>query len=285
MIRLLNCITNPRSCSRNNGHIHDLPVEILTEILFFCLPEDRLNHRQPDTTIAPMLLCQVCSNWRRIALNTPVLWVYLYLVCQVPRENSGFYTHNDCITPNHYCQFLAWWTKNSQFTPLVFRLEYNIINKGRRKHRRIQSRTWEESQLDPLFLLFNIISNTRGLYLDSYAYHVLRGQSSHCNLRCPNLRSLAMACPTINTESLLDIPTSRSVMLRHFICEVSRFSWEPQMLDDGVPWAYLTHISIRTPSISGAGWCTLIRRLDALQVGEFYAVLIITRDDTTTMYP
>jgi hypothetical protein len=51
-----------RPTSYNHHAIHDLPLEIVTEIFFCCVPEDPLNHRKPNMTIAPMLLCQICSG-------------------------------------------------------------------------------------------------------------------------------------------------------------------------------------------------------------------------------
>ena len=56
-------------------------------------------------------------------------------------------------------------------------------------------------------------------------------------------------------------------------------------MDKGIHWSSLTHISIRKLSISGAKWCTLIRRLEVLQVGEFTAHVDIMETDTTIEYP
>jgi len=56
------------------------------------------------------------------------------------------------------------------------------------------------------------------------------------------------------------------------------------MLDNGIFWAYLTHISIRSLFISGTDWCILIRQLEALQVGEFMAIVDTMATDTTTEY-
>lgn len=51
--------------------IHSLPPEILGDIFMHCVP--------PRVSVcsirkAPMLLCQVCSYWRELALSLPMLW-------------------------------------------------------------------------------------------------------------------------------------------------------------------------------------------------------------------
>ncbi|KAF8185985.1 hypothetical protein BJ912DRAFT_972526 [Pholiota molesta] len=51
-----------------------VPSDVLQEIFVHCLPQHPLNERQPNTTIAPMLLCQVCSAWRTVALASATLW-------------------------------------------------------------------------------------------------------------------------------------------------------------------------------------------------------------------
>ncbi|KAF8189052.1 hypothetical protein BJ912DRAFT_806507, partial [Pholiota molesta] len=54
--------------------ISTVPYDILFEIFVRCLPQDRFEICQPETRIAPILLCHICSSWRAIALTTPILW-------------------------------------------------------------------------------------------------------------------------------------------------------------------------------------------------------------------
>ncbi|KAF9565608.1 hypothetical protein CPC08DRAFT_629643, partial [Agrocybe pediades] len=49
-----------------------LPVELWAQIFVMCLPEDVFV--KPNPREAPLLLCQVCSEWRRIATGTPLIW-------------------------------------------------------------------------------------------------------------------------------------------------------------------------------------------------------------------
>ncbi|KAJ6589906.1 hypothetical protein DFH09DRAFT_218720 [Mycena vulgaris] len=52
-----------------------VPVEVLEVIFQMCLPET--DYISPDPLQAPLLLCQVCNSWRRVAISTPALWCSL----------------------------------------------------------------------------------------------------------------------------------------------------------------------------------------------------------------
>ncbi|KAF6743448.1 hypothetical protein DFP72DRAFT_933139 [Ephemerocybe angulata] len=56
--------------------VNVLPTELLTYIFALCLPST-LSVPTPST--APLLLCQICAFWRRLARGTPLLWVRLDL--------------------------------------------------------------------------------------------------------------------------------------------------------------------------------------------------------------
>ncbi|KAK7057591.1 F-box domain-containing protein [Favolaschia claudopus] len=54
-----------------------IPVEVLEVIFRFCLPDT--DFVICKSTEAPLLLCQICSDWRRVALLAPLLWSSLSL--------------------------------------------------------------------------------------------------------------------------------------------------------------------------------------------------------------
>ncbi|KAJ3834923.1 hypothetical protein EV361DRAFT_444002 [Lentinula raphanica] len=58
--------------------VRRLPVEIMSEIFLQCLPEVDTSSviwsPEPSPDQAPLLLTQVCRNWRSIAIGTPRLW-------------------------------------------------------------------------------------------------------------------------------------------------------------------------------------------------------------------
>ncbi|KAJ7174034.1 hypothetical protein C8R43DRAFT_976954 [Mycena crocata] len=67
--------------AQNNSPIFLLPPELTSTIFRQCLPshqEGVLNRRRtaqkPSPSQAPLLLAQICSQWREICLGTPELW-------------------------------------------------------------------------------------------------------------------------------------------------------------------------------------------------------------------
>ncbi|KAK7028412.1 hypothetical protein R3P38DRAFT_2936300, partial [Favolaschia claudopus] len=56
--------------------ISRLPLELSSQIFLQCLPEDP---PKPAAHSVPMLLLNICSAWRDIALSMPDLWTTIYL--------------------------------------------------------------------------------------------------------------------------------------------------------------------------------------------------------------
>ncbi|KAF8877067.1 hypothetical protein CPB84DRAFT_1852777 [Gymnopilus junonius] len=89
------------------GSGREIPPDILGEIFQCCLPSDPLDHQQPDVTFGPMLLCQICSYWRSVALNSPLIWKHLYHVSKITVYVEG-------VRALRYTdiEFLRWWQSN-----------------------------------------------------------------------------------------------------------------------------------------------------------------------------
>ncbi|KAJ7461922.1 hypothetical protein FB451DRAFT_996705, partial [Mycena latifolia] len=60
-----------------------LPHEITSEVFIQCLPPSpvfRMEHTEtPHPSTVPLLLLQICREWRSIAIAIPQLWVHLHL--------------------------------------------------------------------------------------------------------------------------------------------------------------------------------------------------------------
>ncbi|KAJ7144791.1 hypothetical protein C8R43DRAFT_891216, partial [Mycena crocata] len=63
--------------------VFSLPPEITSEIFLRCLPPLPFvidpSKNGPSLSLAPLLLLQICSAWRSIAISTPRLWFHLHL--------------------------------------------------------------------------------------------------------------------------------------------------------------------------------------------------------------
>ena len=62
---------------QSSSPISALPAELLAEIFIFCLPTDR--YPIPTPTDAPLLLTQIWSLWRSVALSLPELWTAIHI--------------------------------------------------------------------------------------------------------------------------------------------------------------------------------------------------------------
>jgi len=82
--------------------VHQLPVEILVQIFLFCLPSGPPFPLDPSPFAsqnrASLLLCQVCSSWRRIALQTQALWTCLVLEVSVKDSQEVSERHSQAAS-------------------------------------------------------------------------------------------------------------------------------------------------------------------------------------------
>ncbi|KAG7089361.1 hypothetical protein E1B28_011051 [Marasmius oreades] len=88
-----------------------LPAEIISEIFFHCLP-DQLFIR-PSPCEAPLLLTQVCRNWRETAFSTPRLWSSIAVTVHKTRSHP----HPSLIEN---------WIMRSKAQPLAFELDVRL---------------------------------------------------------------------------------------------------------------------------------------------------------------
>ncbi|KAJ7119444.1 hypothetical protein C8R44DRAFT_788092 [Mycena epipterygia] len=66
-----------------------VPPEIMEEIFVFCLPEDRGEPVVPDPSVAPLVLLNVCTHWRNVALSTPRLWCSIRVNLRLQHFNNS----------------------------------------------------------------------------------------------------------------------------------------------------------------------------------------------------
>ncbi|KIL67015.1 hypothetical protein M378DRAFT_159972 [Amanita muscaria Koide BX008] len=89
--------------------IQRLHPEILAEIFTFCL-----STHDVGTNHAPLLLCNVCSSWRALAILTPLLWPNLNL-----RFKSLVDSNMQSVVDGIHT-----WLGRSGILPLTIRLRY-----------------------------------------------------------------------------------------------------------------------------------------------------------------
>ncbi|KDR76337.1 hypothetical protein GALMADRAFT_279474 [Galerina marginata CBS 339.88] len=77
--------TLPQPTPTQPSYISLLPPEILTEIFTYCIPAEQFPI--PSRVEAPLLLTQVSSHWRTLAISTPDLWAALHINYKDPTED------------------------------------------------------------------------------------------------------------------------------------------------------------------------------------------------------
>ncbi|KAK6995818.1 F-box domain-containing protein [Favolaschia claudopus] len=67
--------------------ILEIPYELTSQIFLCCLPSNK--RISPDPKAAPLVLAQICSHWRKIAVSIPELWNSFYLEFKGTNQYDG----------------------------------------------------------------------------------------------------------------------------------------------------------------------------------------------------
>ncbi|KAF8166685.1 hypothetical protein BJ912DRAFT_235012 [Pholiota molesta] len=228
------------------GPITRVPYDILTEIFVHCLPEHRLKHCQPDTTIAPILLCHICSTWRAVALATATLWSHLSCCLTVAAELNKFDECNWILRKNEYA-FLLWWKNNQRSMAPSLCLDLDWKYRYHSETDIIEPRLDSELALDQVEMisLIEYISSAKYLETNWLKFFV-----------------------NFYVDQAVLVPNHRPSPLRHLY-----LNGEIHLYIDtfGIPthWSSLTHLALLVSEMSLGYWCSLIRTVPQLQLGHF----------------
>ncbi|KAJ7036041.1 hypothetical protein C8F04DRAFT_1096727 [Mycena alexandri] len=83
-----------------------LPPEVTSEIFLHCLATNTTH--APTPTLAPLLLLQICTAWRRLALSIPALWTHLDVVVRYSRLRRA----------ESRARYISEWTRRAAAVPL-----------------------------------------------------------------------------------------------------------------------------------------------------------------------
>ncbi|KAF8186730.1 hypothetical protein BJ912DRAFT_451324 [Pholiota molesta] len=99
--------------SQPQSPINELPTEILCDIFSRCVDQSSARvPMQPNTNIAPMSLCHVCSTWRAAMLSIPSFWSHLRFELPLNwHSNGGPYTWDSELFARRL-EWLRWWRRN-----------------------------------------------------------------------------------------------------------------------------------------------------------------------------
>ena len=202
------------ACRALLSPIHGLPFELLSVIFLFCLPDDLFI--MPKKRQGPLLLTQVCSWWRTIALSTPELWSSLRVVYHIKSRGKDRLKEIDRIV----APSMGLWLSRSSPLPLSISVEGVAM---------------KQSILDVLFY-----HSTRCRHLELKSIHCWSG------LQIPNGNF-----PILERLHVYSIVRQTRLVSSMFAVapELHEVYWEDGSEDSpglrlSLPWAQLKHLTL-----------------------------------------
>ncbi|KAF8624711.1 hypothetical protein AX17_007042 [Amanita inopinata Kibby_2008] len=246
-----------RATPRPPVSIQSLSSEILSEIFLHCLS----NQETTKSSQPPLLLCHICSKWRKIALSTPRLWRRLsikpstrYLSRDVVERRlirlARFYVDNvkDCTMSLHLELVRAGsWAPESENNWRNLCNELLVRHINRYHEISIQAPEFELIQLGA----FSRISAGQVHRLQSMKLHVRNSRQGDVIALLSSAPRLARVAFGLQDGYVLDDTWSN--ISQHF---------RPSLLP--LPWGQLTHFCIHM-SITLPVWYSLLPQLTSLE--------------------
>ncbi|KAF9479256.1 hypothetical protein BDN70DRAFT_879017 [Pholiota conissans] len=272
--------------------ISTVPYDVLGEIFTHCLPQHKydFNRKIGPATAAPMLLCQVCSSWRTIALSSSRLWIELFYNLTVIEAKDQAGTLIGWIFLNKQIEFIRWWKANQGQHPPKITLYADI--------KTTRGFVVEDLARGGLNFVLEYLSTAQYLDTDLFFWARIREKiQKGQHFAIPNMQTLVrgashddfdvledtyleMAKLFHETQSLIgDVPNRPPSLLRRLSVDGygDGFYDSPHF---PAHWSTLTHISFSKIILSYNFWCTFIRSVPYLQEGTFYLQSIYGDTDT-----
>ncbi|KAF8175326.1 hypothetical protein BJ912DRAFT_988847 [Pholiota molesta] len=251
----------------STGPISNVPYEILQEIFTHCLPRYPLQqspHRRkpmPNAMAAPMLLCHICSSWRKYALASATLWTHLSYSLTIVKD---FYSTSSESAPATYefadrdIDFLRWWKRNQgQISPFL-RLDVDRFD----HNPSVTLHTRKPRGSSEAFLL-DYITSAQYLDINVFYWHLLRDTlQAGYPVVFPNLHTVLAELTATPTNPFYQLQT---LLPAYALPALRRLSISNQYT---LPThlVALTHLHLH-PAVSIVIWHSFIRALPHLQWG------------------
>ncbi|RDB17287.1 hypothetical protein Hypma_001726 [Hypsizygus marmoreus] len=222
------------SSERSRSFFNELPPEIIGEIFIHCLPRW---YTFPKAGEVPMLLCQVCSYWRQVAISTPILW-------------SSFSSITDPLAKKAtHLSLVKLWLNRSRNQPLSFSLHSAPKSHWVMEEFLKEIHRWHEVVIgldDVLGRKFLRIQGRNAPWLESVWLTIQPG-----NWDVDQLGPVLNSFPALHRLQLSNTPTASFV---------------------NTPWPRLTHVTIHC-KIPVGHFITLLSNTPMLECVILYAKL------------
>jgi hypothetical protein len=255
--------------SQSRCPANELPTEILCDIFSRCVNRSSAHVlMQPNTKIAPMLLCHVCASWRAVVLDIPAFWSHLRFGLPLSwHQNGRLYTGDPELFARRV-EWLRWWRRNlcdmAPYLQIELRWKDGAYRKGR-----LSEATCE-------FLLELMCSAQYISVGRLYRYLVERRmEAGYVVAMHPKAHTVVATWMSvlefggllIYSQYLQSVVTQTST-LRCIAIENAKFR-APEFEGPLGNWSILTHLSTCTMVLRLDTWFSFIRSLRALQSGSF----------------
>ncbi|KAF8200080.1 hypothetical protein BJ912DRAFT_921569, partial [Pholiota molesta] len=243
--------------------ISKIDYDVLREIFVHCLPEYALAYRQPNIEVAPLLLCQVCSSWRTVALVSPRLWSHLhysFTVCVIQQWHEYKLLAREV-------EFVQWWRQNQGTIPPFLHLS---VKKGY-DNRRTYIGELAQGGMD---FVLEYAASAQYLALATVFWRYLYRRNKAGYVFVPSkLHTLVrdVVEPSVNTGLAYYVfetqVLSQACNLRRISIHEQNFQMRPGVLS--MFCSTLTHISLGIIETSLTYWFVLLSGLPKLEWGNF----------------
>lgn len=238
--------------------IQNLSSEILSRIFLHSLT----SHEITIASRPPLLLCHVCSKWRKIALNIPRLWCSLYI------KPSTRYLSRDTVE-GRLIRLVRFYMDNAKDCPMSLHL--SLTRAG----------SWAPESENNWSNLFNELLGLRflnryhdiSIYAPEFEFNQLGRFSLYFPGHVHRLRSVKLRARSASSSDIISLfsfaPQLSRVIFGLQDGYVMDDSWSiisqhfrPALLP--LPWGQLTHFCI-TMSITLPVWYALLPQLHSLE--------------------
>lgn len=263
--------------SPNRGPVTNLPYELLCAIFTRCVQYSSAHALlQPNTKIAPMLLCQVCATWRAVVLSAPFLWSHLRFELQIHWHRNGRPFIWDPDVFERRLDWLRWWRQNLGSTAPYLQAEVRPSDYAQTGRIYCRGRL-SESTCD---FLLEFMSSAQYISVGCLYWYLVcrRVEAGYVVGIHPNAHTVVAAsyvsewgdyrlvdCNHYLTSALTETQST----LRHLVIEDPRLG-PRDCMNPLHNWSSLTHLSLRYLFFLDLEvWYPFIRSLSSLQWGSF----------------
>lgn len=246
-----------------------LPDDVLREIFWWSSPQYPLEIPQPNTGIAPMILCHVCMSWRTVAFASATLWSHMRCLVSPTKEvdNDNEEEDNSCwIFPLSQIQFIQWWkSKQGSIAPFIHLSVTRSGDNGRGER---------QQAVGGMAVILDYLTSAQYLELDAFFWDRVEDmiRSEHQAV-FRQLRTIGRSFDRTTYGFGRRFYRIQSLLSHPQLPLLHRLSIQSDKLpgDMLLPthWSSLTHISLRHVGIHLRLWFSLIRFVSNLQWGCF----------------